>query len=79
MKLVYEHNDVIQDTIERGWGMECIAIIETASMVGAGKSDVLPPRQALVCHNTLLHPLCIAPCPEILAPCAACKEAMPGA
>jgi hypothetical protein len=33
MKLVYEHNDVIEDVVQRGWGLDCLAVIETQSMV----------------------------------------------
>lgn len=33
MKIVYEHNDVIADIAQRGWGLECLAVIETQSMV----------------------------------------------
>eukprot|EP00208_Stichococcus_sp_RCC1054_P003189 CAMPEP_0206136652 /NCGR_PEP_ID=MMETSP1473-20131121/1891_1 /ASSEMBLY_ACC=CAM_ASM_001109 /TAXON_ID=1461547 /ORGANISM="Stichococcus sp, Strain RCC1054" /LENGTH=812 /DNA_ID=CAMNT_0053529351 /DNA_START=361 /DNA_END=2799 /DNA_ORIENTATION=- len=32
MKLVYEHNDVIEDTVKYQWGLQPLAIIETASM-----------------------------------------------
>jgi hypothetical protein len=33
MKLVYEHNDVIEDIVQRTWGLDCLAVIETQSMV----------------------------------------------
>lgn len=35
MKIVYEHNDVIEDIVSRSWGLECLAIIETQSMAAS--------------------------------------------
>ena len=41
MKLVYEHDDVILDTIRRTWGLQPLAIVETASMVRNHCSSML--------------------------------------
>ena len=56
MKLVYEHNDVIEDVVQRGWGLDCLAVIETQSMVGW-----LPDCSVCCTERVILAARCGAP------------------